>query len=270
VTAGARRSERWFRPPTGEIRQFDPPGRRGRYNPATTRDEASRGDPTVPRLSNHAIRRILETLDDTDFTAGAFRTEFPESGTTHAEIYFVDGDFHFLLGVSEDKPEPYVVQYIPGEVLRTARHSFSGFAPCIGEIRKWANNIRHELIAAHPLYSEFEELKKAVNETVDRKFKDATETFSSEELADLQAKLDELFGKFQELADSSAITAEELASLKETVDALKRDAAHFPKKTWYRAAGNGLLKLLSSIVKSKPAQKILEQGTRKLLGMSEQ
>ena len=130
---------------------------------------------------------------------------------------------------------------------------------------KWSVNIRNELIASSPVYIEFQQFKEKLNEEIDNRFANTTECFTREEIDDLKATLEELGCRMEELYSRNELTEQELATVKETLDLLKEDTQTLPKRSWYRVAGNKLANMMSRFVTSKPGQKLLEEGTRKLI-----
>lgn len=100
---------------------------------------------------------------------------------------------------------------------------------------------------------------------LDEKFADLDSTLSKEEIEHLKQSLDSLYVKFEELQQENAITKDELSKIKTALEELKIDTEKFPKKAWYRAAGNNIFKFTSKLMSSPVGQKIIEEGTRKLL-----
>lgn len=223
----------------------------------------------MSKLTRSAMKRVISALEQSHFTSAGFAVDFPDGGEQYVVITFLDDDsFFFKIGSDEENYRgKFKVSYVPGTVIIASEYSTSDFDQCVKSIDKWSQNVREEIVSAHPLFSEFEELRESVRRTIDERFEDETATFDPEEIEKLQHDLDDLAGKFQLLQDKSAITAEELNAIKRTVEELKSDAHHFPKKVWYRTAGNNFVKLIGSILDSKSGQKLLQEGTRNLLDL---
>lgn len=222
----------------------------------------------MSKVTRHTMKRVVSALEESYFTFTGFAVDFPDDGAKYLVITFLDDDsFFFSVEPSTRYTDGYAVQYAPGSVTRVSHYTTQAFDSCLESIDKWCDNIREELIAGHPLFSEFQQLRESVKQTIDERFKDATESFGPEELEKLRVDLDELAARFQDLQDKNAITEQDLEAIKDTVEELKADAQYFPKKTWYRTAGSKFVNLVSSILSSKPAQKLLQESTRKLLGL---
>jgi len=227
--------------------------------------KTKRKEDVMPQITNHNIKKMQKALDETYFTAASFNANFPDAGNTFAQIRFIDNT-NYVFTFSEYRSQ-YKVEYTPASVKWTSTFATNDFDDVIKSLGKWAENIRNEIIASTPFYQEFENLKEVLNKTIDERFANSAETFTREEIEALRVQLNLLTEQFEALHNKHAITEKELAKIKETVENLKEDVKHFPKKSWYRSASQTLLNLASKIASSKVSQEMLEAGARKLLGL---
>ena len=159
------------------------------------------------------------------------------------------------------------VNYSPGSFKLQFEYTFDDFNDIFSQLSAWCQNIQNELIAYSPVYIQLEKFKKEFNEKIESCFEDTNLRFSAEEVEYLKAKLDELTDQISEIHRRNELTEDELNSIKKSLDALKESTENIPKKTWYRAAGNKLGNIVSQFFSSKAGQKLLEEGTEKLLNL---
>lgn len=217
------------------------------------------------QLTTHSTERIVGLLDEGYFSAAAFDISFPEEDKRYADIRFKDNrQFFFAIKKTRYGGE-FDVSYSLGPVTMFVKTQEKNFGECCGHLSKWSECIRNELIASSPVYIQFEKFKQGLNDEIERRFTDGSERFSTDDVAELKAKIDELTGKMEELHRRNELTEGELDAIKKSLDALKGDAESIPKKTWYRAAGNKIASLMSRFISSKAGQNLLEEGTKKLL-----
>ncbi|MDD2541937.1 MAG: hypothetical protein PHH28_12965 [Desulfuromonadaceae bacterium] len=214
-------------------------------------------------LTRRSITRISDVLDKSCFTSAAFELVTPDAGDYLASIKFFDRpDYEFNI---RSVNSGFTVQYMPGNVVNSVYVKQDTFDICLTSLHEWTNNIKAELLSSNPLFNEFEELKKTLNDAIDQKYSTSYESFTKEELNTLKNDFELLNSRFSELHEKSVITDQELTKIKKTMDELLAEANSFPKKVWYRTYGNNMLKLLTNTISSPTGQKILEEGARKLL-----
>lgn len=219
-------------------------------------------------LTRLSVKRIMDQLDESCFTNAAFEVETPNSGDNLAHIRFCDRpEYQFSIHTGY---EGFNVIYIPGNVYSTVNQSQKTFDDCLKSLKNWTNNIRSELLTVNPLYNEFEEFKKLLNDTIEEKYKTSYEAFSPEEFNNLKTSFDDLNRKLEDLHFKATLTEKELEEIKKTMGELLNDAEKFPKKVWYRAFGNNMVKLITKTLGTSAGQKLLEDGARRLLDLPPQ
>jgi len=219
-------------------------------------------------LTRLSVKRILDQLDESCFTNAAFELETPNSGETLAHVNFCDRpEYEFYI---KNTYKGFSVNFVPGNVYSTVNQSVETFDECLSSLKSWTNNIRAELLTVNPLYNEFEELKKLLNDTIEDKYKTSYEAFSPEEFDKLKSSFEDLNGRLDDLHFKAALTEKELEEIKKTMNGLLKDAEKFPKKVWYRAVANNMVKLLTKTLGTSAGRKLLEDGARRLLDLPPQ
>jgi hypothetical protein len=217
-------------------------------------------------LTNHAIQRITEALDEGYFTVAGFHLKFPEEGDLYCDVRFRDNN-EFYFTVQKRYQSAFSVEYSPGSFTRTQTFNTDDFDDCCRGLVRWSECIRRDIIASNPVYFEFEEFKKDLNEQIEERFKNSMERFTESDLTELKEKFDDLGARLNELHQKNELNEQQLKSIKETLNALVCDANRIPKKTWYRAAANRITNLMCKVVASQGGQRLLEESARKLLNL---
>jgi hypothetical protein len=81
----------------------------------------------------------------------------------------------------------------------------------------------------------------------------------------MYAQLDSLLEKFEQLERQSAITTEELESVKREIKNMREDLNYFSKGVWYRTAGNKILNLVSRFTNTKDGRSLVSEPVKGLL-----
>lgn len=214
----------------------------------------------MSRLTRTSMQKIHNTLEDSYFTSGCFTLAYPDTGDNYIDIRYLDrNDIYFTWATNN------WATYSPGEILEVTQVSVN-FDGCIAHIKTWLSSIRNELRAMHsPIFKELDEMRHAFNNAINDKIDDPNSLLSKEEISHLKEALDSLYKQFETLQKDNVITKEELSKIKSALQELKKDTEDLPKKPWYRAAGNTILKFSANLISSPAGQKIIEEGTRKLL-----
>jgi chaperonin cofactor prefoldin len=221
----------------------------------------------MSRITRASIIKIHEALDNSYFTSASFNVVYPDSGDIFVRITFIDKEDYYFNYL----PSANTVKYSPGPLLSVTSVGGVGFDTFIAHISSWINYIRSELLAINNyIFKELNELQDSFNKAINDTFVDVTSVFSREEIDHLKRSLDALSDKFQALSDDNTITKDELSKIKTTLEGLKADAENFPKKSWYRTVGNTIFKFTGKFMSSPAGQKIIEEGTMKLLESSHQ
>jgi hypothetical protein len=215
-------------------------------------------------LNRRAQARILDTLRHCYFTEAAYEVTFPTNGAKCVVIRFKDNP-EFSFEIHKSKSNQYAVSLCPGDHTNNETHTDKEFHQCVYLILDWDKNIKSELRAIHS-EQVFDEIKEMVDKIVNEKYQDIKEKFSQEEIESLRANLDEMAKKINDLCSENLATKEEIKTINETIDELKEDVAHFPKRTWYRTAATRLFTQLNKIINSPAGQAIIKAETLKLLG----
>jgi hypothetical protein len=219
------------------------------------------------QITKNCLSQLYEKLDESCFTINGFRVNTPDKGDVMFEILFLDNREYVFSFLNPQHASSYKISYCPGRIHYKVSSNIESFERCLEEMDSWFANIKNEIIASHPLYNEFEMLKTRLNEFIEERYTKADETFSTAEINELKSMLDNLTCQFQELQEKNAMTEKELEIVKQTVDELKKNVDFFPKKTWFRSAGNKLLQLVAKTHGSGTGQKLLTESARSLVGI---
>jgi hypothetical protein len=206
------------------------------------------------------MQKIHKILEDSYFTVGCFSVTYPDTGDYYIDIRYLDrNDIYFNWATNS------YATYSPGEVLEVTQIAVN-FDNCMRQITTWLSCIRNELRAIHsPIFRELDEMRQAFNNAINDKIDDPNSLLSKEEIDHLKQALDGLYKQFESLQQDNVITKEELSKIKSALQELQKDTESLPKKPWFRAAGNTILKFGTNLMSSPAGQKIIEEGTRKLL-----
>lgn len=222
----------------------------------------------MPQITNHNIRELMQTLDESQFTASCFRITFPNEGKTLFKAEFLDNNnffFAFERNLQRDSDYNFVSVFRPGSILSTEREEMDSLYDCQNHLRNWTGYIKKELIASNPLYDEFKAFRDSINEQINKHFKDLNGYFEKEEVNSLKASLDALSKNLEELHKKNEIAEKEMVAIRSELVNLKGSLEEFPKKVWYRTAANKIGNLMSRVIMSKTGQKMLEEGTKQLI-----
>jgi hypothetical protein len=221
----------------------------------------------MPQITNTRIKQVIEALDKSYFTVASFSVNFPDQGNKLVVISFLDNE-KFIFNLSVNYQDVFTANYTLGDVKTTTQVEFEDFDKGFSFIKTWAENIKDELIASNPFYDELQNLKDEFNEKLNQHIKDPKQHFSKQETEELNAKLDDLEKKFEQLKEEQVITTQELRAAQKTLEELKNDLTQLPKKTWYRTAGNKIIEIAAKAIKSEQGRKLLEKVSEKLLDSS--
>ena len=217
----------------------------------------------MSRLTRTSMMTINKILEDSYCTSACFDVQYPDNGDNYIIITFVDYPgyyFHYMPDSNN------AVEYCPGQYFDTVYLKNIDFSQCVEQIKIWIDSIRSELSTAHIRMSkEHNELQNEFNKAINDLFITSESVFSKDEIEHLKKILDDLYEKFESLRTDNTMTEDELSKIKTVLEGLKGDTEKFPKKSWFRAAGNNIFKFTGKFMSSPVGQKIIEEGTQKLL-----
>lgn len=133
----------------------------------------------------------------------------------------------------------------------------------------WAKDIREELRATIPIYSELDDLRDTIERHVREHVDQPQDQFDEDESDELRSKLDELMAKFQEMQERNELTQQEVNRLNQEITAIKNNLAGYPKGTWYKTAATRLLLAVSKVGTSRESRQVLAKAAQRLLGLDE-
>lgn len=212
-------------------------------------------------------REVLDLLDNTAFTEDDFDVTFgdPDNNEYIVSIAFRYNDaYSFAIRRYRKGETSVMVDRSPGDFEETQAKFFQSFVDALTDIPDWCVEVRNELKASQPLYAEVEDLKKIIEEhiTVDK----TSEDFSAEDIYVLRKKFTDLEERVIRLEQDKIITENQLAEFRSGITQVKEDLEFYPRSTWVKTATNKLVKIVTSIGKSKEGRALLTEGARKLLG----
>lgn len=216
---------------------------------------------TVIRELKDVLNKSVFTLDDFSLTLEAVGEE--------------DADFLFGLVFIHDTAFDYQVRSAvegiwasrsPGDITNSEDRRIGDWSDCLCDVDDWCSEIREELKASNPIYSEIDEIRNLIEKQLNVDASDEEE-FSVSEINDLLRKFEELKTRVESLEQDQIITKKQLEEFNSGVNQVKEDLQVYPKTTWYKVATNKLVNTVVSIAKSKEGRDLLATGANKLFGL---
>ena len=214
-------------------------------------------------------REVFDILDSSVFTASDFEVSFGDSEQNEflIMIKFISNP-EYIYGIYRSSAGGNWVRRKPGDFENEdEKGPYSKLSDTLIGIPDWCEEVRNELKASQPLYSEIDKLREIIEEHI--KGKNSDDEFSVEEISILRNKLEQLEKRVVNLEKDKVITETQLEEFKAGMNQVKEDLEYYPKKTWIRTASNKLLHIVMAIGKSKEGRRLLEDGAKKLIGLDQ-
>lgn len=241
------------------------------------------------KLKSSVINRILEELDSEDFCKEDFEIQEPGNSKSLVKIIFpARPEYYFEIietVVTKKRKEVSAFSAIPGfnqeyeeeeNVILTTESpgdykiieskKLSSLDNAINRIQAWTRNIKEEITISSldnetSVEEDLEWFKEKVNDDIER----PNEPFTQDEIQVLSEKLDSL----KERIDDLEIQLDNGNNLKEqaenTIQRTKDDLEKYPRGIWYRTAGNKLLNLMKTILKTQEGRQLVTETIKSLL-----
>ena len=243
-------------------------------------------------------RKIFEVLDESYFTSSGYAVTFPSEDNVYIHIWFQDNnEYYFIIvkdnGIKElnirrilqkryatliDKgfeydemnlekvQKQYHVGKKPGKYMDIDNLKTDDFDKCLEYLRDWLKTVEEELRSIHPLVGDIEDLRREFNERLEEHIKDKSVHFEANEIESLREMLANLEQKFE---TELKISKEQLEQVKSELKKLKQDLDVFPKKTWWRTAGNRIINMIDQFASSKEGRQLAVESVKKFLSPGE-
>lgn len=209
-------------------------------------------------------RRIVETLDDSRFSAADFTVEFPNAGEVLIRITF-KSHRTFKLTLTEEYGGKFKLQECPSDFYFSAVRSDYNKDGLVDAVRKWTERIYEELRAMTPVYDDFEELRQELEKKLDEHVNDANSHFTPDEAEQIRKKIGE-FDKFLEkYAETHAELQKQVASLRQDLAKATETIESFSKSTWYRTTFNKVAKGLKALGRSPEVRQLAADSVKRLV-----
>ena len=243
----------------------------------------------MSKLKSSVINTILDKLNSTDFCKEDFEIKEPEnSGYLVKIIFSAKPEYYFQITekvVTKKRKEVSTLGAIPGfnqeyeeeeNVILTTEspgdykiieyNKLYSLDSAIYRIPTWTRNIKEEITISildnkTSVEDDLEWFKEKVNDDIER----PNDPFTKDEIQALSKKLDSL----KERIDDLEIQLDNGNNLKEqaenTIQRTKEDLEKYPRGIWYRTAGNKLLNLMKTILKTKEGRQLITETIKSLL-----
>ena len=225
----------------------------------------------MPELREAVKKRVIDALDQTDFTASDFKVEFGDDNSNLMFVaVFLHDESNYKYEVSRaqsERGDDYFVEETPGEFEIVQYTEIPDFGAVLDRIRLWATEVRLELVAKRPEYRELDKLRAAIEESLNHSVNSEDPEFSVEELNKLQKMFNSLEKRVTELEENNQITKAMKEEISKSIEQVSNDMDDYLKQTWLKTTVNKLSKTVSTVGTSKEGRAILSDGVRKLLGL---
>lgn len=225
-------------------------------------------------------RRIFDILDKSEFGAYAFEVLYPgdlinNKTNTTLEIKFIGNKTFFVKcyeAVSTTTYKSYIsFQSCPGRYLQNeGSKELTNFEQIFDEVEQWLKRLIQDLKDQSPLlnkvFDEIHRIEEEFEKKINEKF-DATDMsyFSETEVDELKEKLNDLFGKFEKLKESNELKDNELKSIKDEVEKIKKNLNILPKTTWFKSSGKKIINLIGKYLNPETIKSISVEVVKGLL-----
>lgn len=217
-------------------------------------------------LRNSLVSKIWTAIEKSPFTAADFDVVFGDKDESLLLITFRH-EPGFRFAVSQNYTGAVAILASPGDHKTHEVIAVDGFSEIPEKVTAWARNVRDELRATIPIYSELDELREILDRHVADHIDNPGAPFSESEIVELRGKLDELMARFQEMQEKNEMTEQELNRLNQEITSIKTNLTTYPKGVWYKTAANKIWASVSKVATSQESRQVIAQAARKLLGL---
>jgi septation ring formation regulator EzrA len=218
------------------------------------------------KLRKTVQREVYDIINSSIFTSDDFEVTFGDPDTNE---YLIVIKFNYNKTFSyyiDKQHNAYEVTQTPGDITEEEITRYKKFEDALDNIPVWCTEIRNELKAEQPIYSELDNLKQMVENHFICSGSTDNE-FTVEEINDLKRKFEDLQARVSELEKDNIITESNANDIQKGLQRVKEDVEFYPKETWIKTSSNKIVNLFVTIAKSKEGRKVLTDGGRKLLGL---
>jgi len=152
----------------------------------------------------------------------------------------------------------------PGAYKKEDKIELNGYSRVCERITIWCKNMHHELSIETSSFNDIEDAKRAFNEQFEINIDDPESKFNSDEVSQLQSRLDELYSKFEQLSEKYEISENELKKLKSELNTIKENAKNYKKGLWAKVSQNKITDLIFSLLKSKESRDLIIDSIKKI------
>jgi len=210
-------------------------------------------------------REVIDALDKTIFTSDDFEVAFGDTNQQQWLVYIkFKYDKSYVYAIDKGTTG-YQILRKPGNLEEEERYKVADLDVALRGLISWCKEVRNELKASQPIYSELDSLRATIEEHLN--CDKTSDEFSVEEIFNLKQKFDDLLLRVETLEKDKLITEAQLEEFKYGVDQVKEDLEYYSKPTWLNTATNKLVKIVMGIGKSKEGRALISDGARKLLGL---
>lgn len=210
--------------------------------------------------------KIWSAIQSSPFTAADFDVTFGRENQDLLLVVFRH-DTRWSFGLSGSYSGNWSLTESPGNHRTTEVSTPKSLDDIPDLLLKWIRNVRDELRTSLPIYSELDELRRALDEHVTQHVSNPEQPFNREEAAELKSKLDDLMARLQQMEEKNQLTEQEVKRLNQEITSLKTNVDSYPKGTWYKTAASKLWATVTSVVSSPEGRKVLTQASQRALGL---
>jgi hypothetical protein len=198
----------------------------------------------MPQVRQSVIQQVFALLDNSYFAIPDFEVVFPEQGSTYVEIQFRHSpDYYFkiseeledrspLVAITENQKRVPRTRESPGNFKSSEVRTHASFDSAIARIPAWCANINKDLRARIPVFAEFDDLKRRLDEHLAGADSEADAYFTKAEVETLSGRLDAFAEKLTALEEQHKITKDQLDAAIADLDSIKANAREIPKGLW--------------------------------------
>lgn len=241
----------------------------------------------MSQLTPSAIKQVRDALSKSSFSLTDFDVQLPDKGDLLLSVEFRHKDgYRFQIIESRERSKvktsmgagifapvreetsEYIAMYTletPGVFKLRDRVEVDDFSAALDRIPGWCKHIKENLSVAPLAKDTFEEFRISLERQLDEQDWSDDDRFAEDEIKRLTNKLQEIASRFEKLQEQNSMTQEQVDQIKKQLAELTKNASSFPKRTWGKVAGNKLIEIVTSFLKSKEARDIFIESIRKLI-----
>lgn len=241
----------------------------------------------MSQLTLSAVKQVQDALSKSSFSLTDFGIQLPDKGDLLLTVEFRHKEgYKFQIiesrerskvktsmgaggfGPVREETSEYIVMYTletPGSFKLRDRAEIDDFSAALDRIPGWCEHIQENLSVAPLAKDTFEELSASLEEQLDEQGWSDDERFTKEEIERLTNKLQDLAGRFEKLQEQNSVTQEQVDQIKKQLAELGKNASRFPKRIWGKVAGNKLIEIVMSFLKSKEGRDLFIESIKRLI-----